>query len=154
MCGRTRRASKSSIKSGRRCVGAATSKIVKRCPEHLALVDQANETRGLWAGRKRLVELPEVGNVYRLDYLEVRPSDRGGLLGAFLFALVANRAVELDASGLVLAALPVVESVYVRWGGRSGAIKGWNAPKELIPFFFDRDQITALARYADELEEE
>lgn len=59
---------------------------------------------------------------YRLDFLEIAPYHRGEILGAFLIAIIAARALEVGASGIVLTAFAVPGLVEFYEG--MGAVRG------------------------------
>ncbi len=119
--------------------------IVKNRTERFALVDGAGSAVSIWATSKKGVQL-EGKRLYRLDYLEVRPTLRGGLAGAFSLALAGTRAAELGSEGLVLAAFPEVAGFYVKYGGVQRAVEGWNVAPDLLPVIFDD---SALSRFRE-----
>lgn len=93
---------------------------------------------------------------YRLDYLEIDPRHRGQILGAFVISLVACRALELGAVGVVLAAFPIPGLVefYEAVGAARGVPRGWNHPKELVALSFELPVLERLKDLADGLIEE
>jgi hypothetical protein len=93
---------------------------------------------------------------YRLDYLEIDPTHRGAILGAFLVGLIAWRALELGCAGVVLTAFPVPGLVefYEGTGAARGAPRGWNHPKELVALTFELPALSRLKDLADALLEE
>lgn len=93
---------------------------------------------------------------YRLDYLEIAPAHRGEILGAFLTAVIASRALELGAAGIVLTAFPVPGLVefYEGVGAVRGSPRGWSHPKELVALTFELSALRRLKELADALLEE
>lgn len=105
----------------------------------------------IWGSTKaEPIRLPS-GRYYRLDFIEARPDQRGkGSVGLFAMALVAVRAMELGASGVVLAAfdMPQLLAFYERLGATRRIPTGWTVPKNLVPFVLDADALERLARLA------
>lgn len=94
---------------------------------------------------------------YRLDYLEIDPNCRGdGQTSVLLFGLIAKRAEEHAAGGIILTAFPIDKLVeaYESLGAERGAPRGWHYPKELVPLTFRRSALTRLRRLIDGLEED
>lgn len=106
----------------------------------------------IWGSTKEEpIRLPG-GRYYRLDFLEARPDHRGlRVVGLFTMALVAVRALEQDADGVVLASFDVPKLIAFYEG--LGAIRrrptGWNLPRNLVPFQLDAQALEQLARFAD-----
>ena len=86
---------------------------------------------------------------YRLDHFEIAPSVRGQLVGIFCFGLIAARAIELGADGIVLAALPEVARVYEKWGGMKRRPAGWHVGTGLQSVVFGRDATLECAEDSD-----
>ncbi len=104
----------------------------------------------LWGSRKyRPLRLGK-RQVYRLDYFEVHPELRGGLLGVFALAVIASRALELGCDGMVLASLPGATKFYAEAGGIEGPVDGWKAARSLVPFTFERPALESLREKSDE----
>lgn len=121
--------------------------------EVFGAVANDGEVLGIWCSAKhKPVLLPE-GAFYRLDYVEVAPGARGQEMGVFTFLLVAARALELGAGGIVLATWEPLTNFYTGLGGVVRKPAGWNAPSNLVPFTFDVDVLDglkeALARMED-----
>lgn len=93
---------------------------------------------------------------YRLDYLEIDPAHRGEVLGVFLVSVIASRALELGASGIVLTAfsVPGLVEFYEGTGAIRGSPRGWNHPKELVALTFELAALHRLKDLADALLEE
>jgi hypothetical protein len=119
--------------------------ICKGVTERFAAVDQEGNVLSLWSSAKPAVRI-EGSRSYRLDYLEVNPAFRGGLMAPFTLALIGTRAVELGCEGLVLAAFPAVTGFYATFGGKEGALSGWKVAAGLVPIRFDGG---ALARFRE-----
>lgn len=100
------------------------------------------------------MQLPE-GEFYRLDYLEADPFHRrrDGVVSALLLGLVAGRALERGAAGVLLTAFPVdgLRQFYVSAGAAEGKPKGWNAPKSLLSFVFRSAALEHLKEVTDGL---
>jgi len=124
--------------------------LVGEYPEAFALLAENGHARALWCSRsRRTLRLP-VGPTYELGYIEVDPDDRGGTVGYVTLAIVACRALEVGAVGMVLAFLPYpgLERFYENAGGQKGKVKGWQAPRGLAPYFFPREALLALQETA------
>ena len=108
----------------------------------------------IWVSKKRKPILLEGRLYYRLDNIEVHPQHRGvrlgRLLGTFLVALIAQRALEVGAEGMVLVTWQTHADFYRKLGGRVGAPRGWTVPKDLVPFVFDEATLIRLKEMADE----
>lgn len=93
---------------------------------------------------------------YRLDYLEISPAHRGKILGAFSTAVIAFRASELGATGIVLTAfhVPGLVEFYEKMGAVRGAPRGWSHPKELVPLTFELSALQRLKEFSDAFLEE
>lgn len=111
----------------------------------------------IWASKlgSPIVLGPE--RFYRLDYLEIAPTCRGdGQTSVLLFGLIAKRAEEHAATGIILAAFQIDKLInaYHALGAERGAPRGWHYPKELVPLTFRRSALARLRRLIDGLEED
>jgi len=134
-------------------VGWRWAPLLARSPERFALKrGDGGEIAGLWCSGKGVVELP-AGRHYRLDYLEVNPEFRAGAGGSevslLLMAVVAARARELEAEGIVLETYEALVQWYENLGGIRGAVAGWTNPNKLVPFRFGPDATRRLAEMTD-----
>lgn len=121
--------------------------------ETFAIVDPTDTVLGIWCSAKhKPIRLPD-GLFYRPDYLEVAPGARGQEVGVFLFFLIAARALEAGAQGIVLGTWPVLRRFYEGLGGVERRPRGWNLEANLVPFTFDKATLEelqeALARMED-----
>jgi GNAT superfamily N-acetyltransferase len=94
---------------------------------------------------------------YRLDYLEVDPDRRGdGQTSALLLGLIAKRAAEHGATGVVLATFNIdgLIRAYEYLGAERGAPSGWNHPIQLVPLTYKQPALTRLRELIDDLEED
>ena len=111
----------------------------------------------IWgAKRASPLDLPE-GPRYRLDYLEVAPNLRGtdtSVAATFALATVAMRALEVGASGIVLAAFQVagLRRAYEARGAVQRAPKGWEFPAGLVPYVLGPEALDRLEGFADDFE--
>lgn len=120
-------------------------------PEAFCLVDANGAAAGIWSSLKTSPIALREGSFYRLDRIEASPLYRGGIVGVFLFSLVAVRALELKANGIVLGALPASTKFYERLGGENRLPAGWNNDRELVPFVFPEQILLELKEDVDEL---
>ncbi len=124
------------------------------CAEHLAVVDaDSSEPLAIWASRRRSpIELGGI-RYYRLDYFEVSPVHRGSssILSIFALGLVAARALELTAVGMVLVTLDIggLEEFYIGTGATRGVPSGWNSGAGLLGFTFGHSALLGLATNVD-----
>lgn len=119
-------------------------KIMQAARDRFVLRDAAKEPLALWSSAKSTpLSLPG-GRFYRLDYLEVCPRHRKARLGAFLMALIARRAREIGAGGMVLGALPEAAQFYERLGFRAGLLAGWQTERGLIPYRLEGEDLDRL----------
>jgi GNAT superfamily N-acetyltransferase len=108
----------------------------------------------IWLSKKR--KPIQLGGrlYYRLDNIEVHPAHRGArvgrVLGVLLMGVIAQRALEVGASGIVLVTWESHISFYGRLGGRQEAPRGWTVAADLVPFVFDEVALTRLKEMADE----
>jgi GNAT superfamily N-acetyltransferase len=86
------------------------------------LVLEGDRPVAIWGSTVRRPLKLAGATYYRLDYLEIAPAHRGKILGAFLIAVIASRALELGATGIVLTAFPVPGLVEFYEG--TGAVRG------------------------------
>lgn len=122
--------------------------------EAFSLRRDGNTPAALWCSHKRQpMQLPS-GRYYRLDYMEIDPTLRGGVLGAFTVGVIAARALELKSDGIVLGTLPTHHALYTRFGASESAPKGWNPPKGLVPYTFDWDALQRLKEMVDDFIED
>jgi hypothetical protein len=116
-----------------------------------------DEPIAIWASRLRSPVVLEGRKYYRLDYLEIDPRRRGDqLVAPLMFGLIARRATELEAVGVVLAAfqIPGLVKRYVTLGASQGCPRGWNHPTELVPLTFEQAAIDRLRELIDALQED
>jgi GNAT superfamily N-acetyltransferase len=110
----------------------------------------------IWASKTGSCVQLEGQPYYRLDYLEVDPDRRGdGLTSPLLFGMIAKRATEHHASGIVLAAFPSEKLVkfYESLGATRGAPRGWTHEPELVPLTFGQEALSKLRELIDAYEE-
>ena len=93
------------------------------------------------------------GSYYRLDYLEVAPDLRGGVVGPLTLALIACRALELGADAIVLTAfdVPGLVDAYRRAGAVVRRPPGWSHPSNLVSLVFEPAVVALLKGFVDEL---
>lgn len=116
--------------------------------EAFALVS-ADDLLAIWCSAKsRPIQL-EGQRYYRPDYLEAAPAFRGKEVGAFTVLLIAARALELGATGIVLGTWPFLRDFYAALGGVQRLPRGWNLPANLIPFVFDLETLMEMKRLLD-----
>ena len=87
-----------------------------------------------------------------MQRLELSPELRGGEMGVFLFLLIAARAIEVRADGILVGTWPLHRKFYSGLGASEGPIRGWNLGSDLVPFKFDREALEGLASALDRLE--
>lgn len=123
--------------------------ILREHPEQLALVlaDKPTEVVSLWCSKRPRGLLLDGKRYYRLDYLELSPHHRGGVLGPLTMGLVAERALELNCEGIVLQSLPEERLVawYTRLGGEERLANGWSRIGNLVPIVYEESAVRALA---------
>ena len=121
-------------------------------PEAFALRKDDGSLLGIWCSAKKApITLPD-GRFYRPDFLEISPDARGREVGAFIFLLIASRALELKAEGIVLGTWPVLREFYSRMGGHERKPRGWNLENNLVPFVFDLATLQGLKNLLDGME--
>lgn len=135
----------------RRLVDWSWRKIVLQSHETLAFTDPTGGPVALWASApERLLVLPNDGLCYRLDFLEIDPALRGGVVGYYAVAVACDRALEAGADNLVLAALPDSRRFWEETiGATVGRIHGWHVPGTLLPCRVDRAIMEDLRRDAN-----
>lgn len=122
--------------------------------EVFAVVGADDRMLGLWCSAKRSpIKTPD-GPFYRLDFLEVSPGARGQEAGVFLLALIAARALELGAQGIVLGTWEVLRGFYEGLGAVERRPRGWNVEDNLIPFVFDSERLADLKAALDGMEDD
>lgn len=112
---------------------------------------------GIWASKLGSPITLGDDRFYRLDYLEIDPNRRGdGQTATALFGLVAKRAEEHAATGVILTAFQIDKLVeaYVSLGAERGAPRGWNYPKQLVPLTFGRLALSRLRKLINDLEKD
>jgi hypothetical protein len=107
----------------------------------------------LWCSAKAQPLKLREGKFYRLDYFELDPRLRGGEAGVLAFALVAARARDVGADGIVLATWPPLRRFYEGIGGVERELVGWRAPANLITFVFTTDALANLSAVLSERQE-
>jgi hypothetical protein len=124
--------------------------------EQLAITHVNGEPLAMVGSSKSAPVVLPSGRFFRLDYFEISPNLRGGPLGTFALAMIAKRALELASDGVVLTAFAIggLAQTYQRAGATQGAPRGWNYPRELLPFTFERDALERLGELADGLLED
>lgn len=120
-----------------------------RAAERFALLDQADEPLGLWAGFAPQPLQLEGDLLYRVDYLEIHPDLRRRGLGALLVCCVAARALELGCTGVVLGSLPSAAPYWEKFGDPRRP-HGWRCAAGLTPFVI-QDKLPLLGRVFHEL---
>ncbi len=126
------------------------AKKVHRSREAWVLMEDSQGPVALWTSEKGLITLVE-GQFYRLDHIELRPDRRGSGLGFLVLALIACRALELNAIGVVLRCIPALRAFYETAGGEARTPKGWNVPYPgMLAFTFPEAVLRSLKATADE----
>jgi hypothetical protein len=77
---------------------------------------------------------------------------RGAELGIFLLSVIAIRAIELKAIGVVLGTWEPLRNFYLKIGAAERAPAGWNFPANLVPFTLDLSALETLSVAIGELE--
>jgi hypothetical protein len=112
----------------------------------------AGEPVAIWASKLGSCAQLQGKPYYRLDYLELDPERRGdGRTSTLLAGMIAKRAAEHRARGIVLAAFPSEKLVkfYESLGASRGGPKGWNCPPELVPLTFEQAALDNLRELID-----
>lgn len=129
----------------------AWSDLLAECRESFAIVTESGGDPVAIFGAKHSEPLKLLdGPLYRIDFLEVAPARRGSDAGVLLLALVALRAGEVGARGIVGASfnIPGLLNFYQRAGAKLECPRGWNPPAGVIPLHFDesaRSNLEAIA---------
>lgn len=123
--------------------------------ERFALISTSkhSEVLALWCSAKEEGIVLDGIRYYRLDYFEIAPTVRGGIVGQLTIALIATRALELRCKGMVLQALPEPSLVswYERLGAKQYLPRGWSRIGNLVPMVFEEAVLQALAEKANEI---
>ncbi|MEZ4431775.1 MAG: hypothetical protein R3F65_33615 [bacterium] len=126
----------------------------ERSAERFVLVDEADAPQLIWCcASRRLLRLPG-GPFYRPDRLEVAPMSARSGVGTVGMAVIATRARELGANGVVLKATLDAAPFYAKVGGVAGEVAGWSHSPDLVEFTFARPALDALAEMLDEYRQE
>ena len=98
------------------------------------VVTVGGATAAAWCGKYDRAIALDWRHWYRLDYLEVAESFAG--LGAFVLVLIAARATELGATGIVGNAFNEASllAFYKRGGADLECVRGWSCPRKMVPF--------------------
>lgn len=119
-------------------------KIMDSARDRFVLKDAAGVPLALWSSAKSApLRLPD-GRFYRLDYLEVSPGSRRAYLGVFTMALIARRAAEVGAGGIVFGALPEAAEFYEKIGFQKGIVAGWQTERGLVPYRLEGEDLERL----------
>lgn len=121
----------------------------ERSEERFALLDEEDQPQFIWCGPRRLLRLAG-GPFYRPDRLEVAPASTRSGIGTLGMAVVATRAVELGATGMVLKATREAAPFYRGLGGVAGEVVGWSHSPNLVEFKFAEPVLARLAEMLDE----
>lgn len=125
-----------------------------RSEERFVLLDEADTPQFIWcAASSRLLRLPG-GPFYRPERLEVAPTRARSGVGTVGMAVLATRALELGANGVVLKATVEAAPFYAKVGGVAGAVAGWSRSPDLVEFTLTRPALEALAEMLDEYRQE
>ena len=129
-------------------------KIMDSARDRFVLRDTDGGPLALWSSVKSSpLRLPG-GRFYRLDYLEVSPRSRKVRLGAFMMTLVARRAAEIGAGGVVFGALPEAAPFYETIGFQEGSVAGWRAERGLLPYHLEGEALERLIELGNAFLEE
>jgi hypothetical protein len=127
-------------------------KITSGKVEVFAVLGPAEQLLGIWCSAKhKPIRLPD-GLFYRPDYLEVAPGQRGQAMGVFLFLLIATRALEVGARGIVFGTWDILRVFYRGLGGVEGKPRGWTIETNLIPFVFETHTLEGLREALERME--
>jgi len=129
------------------------TEIARGCAETFVLLGEGAVPIGIWSSSKRRpIKLPD-GRFYRLDYFEADPAHRGKGFGVFLLSVIATRAVELGAIGVILGTWEPLRSFYLNVGAKESVPSGWILAPNLIPFTLEsallEEMTTAIAEIED-----
>jgi hypothetical protein len=121
--------------------------------ERFALRADDGRIHAVWAVTKAIPKL-DGATWYRPSVLEVHPSGVRGQLGTAAVAVIARRACELDAAGVVVEAIPAARAFYERLGARArgpNEFRSWRVSDKLVPLVFDGSAVVRLREVFDEL---
>lgn len=110
-------------------------------------VSTTDEIVAMWSGKANVLLGGE--SFYRVDRIEVAPRRHGQGYGLVTFHLLAARAKEAVAAGIVLAALPEASAFHAKLGGVPVRPRGWHSAPGLVPFSFDRSRLDEIASDAN-----
>jgi GNAT superfamily N-acetyltransferase len=126
--------------------------ITKGKVEAFVLLRDSIEPVGIWCSARRSpIRLPD-GRFYRLDHLEISPTLRGTGFGVFLVSVVAARALELHADGVVLGTWDALRGFYLELGAEERKPAGWNLAINLVPFTLQLAALQTLSGLIGKLE--
>lgn len=130
----------------RRLVDWSWSQIADQSHEVLNLRTADGHVVAMWSCEpKTLISLPSLGACYRLDFLEIDPERRGGVVGYYAAAVACARAVEAGAQAVVLASTKDARGFWEDVVGASvRKIHGWHVPGSLLPCKIERATLEAL----------
>jgi GNAT superfamily N-acetyltransferase len=120
-------------------------------------IHAAGSPIAIWASKPGSCVQLDGKPYYRLDYLEVDPERRGdGQTSTLLAGMIAKRATEHRASGIVLPAFPSekLAKFYESLGATRGAPQGLEPPPQLVPFTFGQDALDNLRELVDALQKD
>jgi hypothetical protein len=119
--------------------------------ETFALIDGAGNAKALWASEPdRLRQVVRVGPGYRLDFFEIEPRLRGGLVGYYSAAIACHRALDAGANSVLVPSLPGATKFWVeKLGARAERVVGWHVPRGLVGCYIDRSTMEDLKGDAD-----
>lgn len=106
----------------------------------------------VWASRKRRAIALPGGSFWRLDYIEVNPSERGGAFGAIAVALAATHALRQGADGILLGSVAELQKFWEAVGAQQRGERGWQPARGLLPFVIGPKSMAELAEMAHEHE--
>lgn len=121
--------------------------------ETLALMDDAGNVKVLWASEPdSLRQVVRVGPGYRLDFFEIDPLLRGGVVGYYGAAIACHRALDAGANSVLVPSLPGATKFWIeKLGARTERIVGWHVPQGLVGCYIDRTTMEDLKGDADAL---
>lgn len=108
------------------------------------LVTVNDQLAAAWCGLHARPIALNSGLWYRLDYIERTATYSN--LGLFVFMLIAARADELGAAGILGSAFNDAEllAYYQRAGAELGDVPGWNCHRKMVPFCFRGEAMANL----------
>jgi GNAT superfamily N-acetyltransferase len=126
--------------------------IARERAETFVLLGEGDVPIGIWSSSKRRpIKLPE-GRFYRLDFFESAPQHRGKDFGVFLLSVIATRAIELGAIGVILGTWEPLRPFYLKVGAKERAPGGWNLAPNLVPFTLESALLETMATAIAEIE--